>query len=700
MGDVGSKVAIVLIGAIVAILVTAGMTWMQSESTRKYLEIADKEPTQGQECALELRKIDEMRRTDPQEALTRSRKLLTVAKTQEERRAVERLLSELLITLFATEKKKKAFSICEALALEYQLSLGQGEYRARLSSEWNRVRIEWLKLAARDGDWTTAARLLGSLATEVSSGATTPSDFRQARLDYAKSILERWERTRKPSDPSSGADLLEAAAAASIGLGDKNPLVETLTRSFSSSVLTERADKYFSRANLPAASAFFEAAVRSGGKSTKAPDSLEAARAKLARCRLALGQAALSGHLPGLETEVIERLLLDAEDTTQLEVKLEATRSRLDLEITQSRKLMAAKKYEMAEAALRRAMGRVNELWFTRTRSERSDPLVGLPPGMAKQIQEANPGADRKRKLEAIHALITRGEYLPPEADAARATFTDLYTRWGIDELPRHRERAIARLRKVLRDHPESRSAALAVDGVRSEIRRADSASDFGALLELGGFYVSEASPTDGKAPFRNELKKALDRACERFRETQPMQRVFLLSLIADLFPEEPDGLLARKEAQKAGFLAIDKLPKNGVPMSSTTTPSGLSGLSIYRIDNDTPFPLLGFFKGPETFFVRIDPLRRKAVALKDGAYSLAVVATKSELGPYREEVKLSGETRTSRFPIVTTSGSSKSVGTDPLCRGLEGRSAQTDYSLVRIPDGVDRKRLELAINR
>jgi hypothetical protein len=116
--------------------------------------------------------------------------------------------------------------------------------------------------------------------------------------------------------------------------------------------------------------------------------------------------------------------------------------------------------------------------------------------------------------------------------------------------------------------------------------------------------------------------------------------------------------------------------------------PSGLPGHSVLQIENGTTYHLMLFFKGPETFYVQINPVRRGLIALTDGAYTMAVMGNSEELRPYRATHTYTQELVPSTFTIKT-----EGRGSDRWNIGNAGASGP--YSVLRVAPDLDRKKIE-----
>ncbi|MBI4859495.1 MAG: hypothetical protein HY815_04440 [Candidatus Riflebacteria bacterium] len=725
--EFGLRAIVGVAGIIVILLMTMGLYWLQDDATRRYMDNAGKAQA-PYEATPGLAELDRLRRSQPEAALDRCRKLAREGQTEEERRIASEMVPEILFDLFQRRRSQRRYDECEKLALEFRQGGANSSRAGAFTQAWRDLEVEWIGWAAAAGDRATADRLLADLRQAAASGGTPESLVKRARQGYLDGFVARWKRAGGLEDPGRGSGDLDAAAAVSMALGSRTALVDLLARSLETAELLKIGNARAAAGQNPAAILWLQAGISSPRAGRLDEPSLRAARHELARCRIAVARDVVAGRLPGLGVDEAERLVTEARGDPDPRGRPEALQVLLDLLLARARQRMQSGQYGAAEASLKRAVEQAKELWLARCALPGHDSWSTVPRELAERIEDEHPDGDRASMLSALGALVAKGTYTPPEADSIKAILPDLYARWGLAELEHDRETALARLRPVLRarqatvsgtarggpdgpvrsngppgfnvPRPSSggagepaaivgradRSGALVVEGLRNAIRKSGGANDFGALADLGGFYVAEASLPGGKDPFRDELKKWLDAACEHFRGKEPLHRVFLLSLVADLFPGEPAGAAARDEALAAGCAVLEKLSENPIPRSPLAGRSPVPGLSIYRIENGTAHHLMAFFKGVESFFVRLNPIRRGAVALKDGTYSVAVLVTREEVRPYRGDVTFAGEERRSTFYIRTVGGTGRF---QPLF-GEGSLAPRGDFELLRAPAGTD----------
>lgn len=351
--------------------------------------------------------------------------------------------------------------------------------------------------------------------------------------------------------------------------------------------------------------------------------------------------------------------------------------------------LLANQEHGAAERAYGSAQRAAQDLWQARAKVSGQGQWESLPISVRERVEDENPGAGLERRLQAVGALIASGDFLPPEAQAIEELLPDLHARWALASLDSRREEGLKRLRQVLHRTRSESIRTHARDSLRETIRRAFDATDFSAVLDLCAFYVADLVPAQGAKvdPFFTELKSSLEKAGEHFSASAPMKRIFVKSLLADLFGADPEGAAARQEVLDRGFSLIESLPTSEMSRATMLAPSGLPGRGIHRIDNATESHLMIFYKGPETFFARVNPMRRGSLVLKDGTYAVAVVVTQDAVRPFRGQLVFRTDAMHSRYYIEHSGGRSPDVG---WFQAPNGAPTQGEYTLLRVPTGTD----------
>ncbi|MBV9463209.1 MAG: hypothetical protein JO317_03175, partial [Verrucomicrobiae bacterium] len=248
-------------------------------------------------------------------------------------------------------------------------------------------------------------------------------------------------------------------------------------------------------------------------------------------------------------------------------------------------------------------------------------------------------------------------------------------------------EAAFEDLRPLIRQDPAGPRAQRIADALRKAIQEADRKKDFETLLNVTGFYVAEVGTPGSSDPFRETLRSILPKTAESMKASEPMKRIFLLSLIADVFAGEPEGERARQSAMDVGSKVMAGA-KEEQAKSDQVLPSNLGGLSVLSIDNATPYHMLVFYDGPEKFFVRFNPFRRGSVVLRDGKYTTGVIVTDASIEPYRSQSSHASEHQVSSYIIQSSNSPNRPAFGMPS-------QASGDYKLLRAPPDVEGLRVD-----
>ncbi len=346
-------------------------------------------------------------------------------------------------------------------------------------------------------------------------------------------------------------------------------------------------------------------------------------------------------------------------------------------------------------------------LWRRQAEADPAAAWATVPPEVARRIELGEGGADPTGRLAAAADLAARGVWTVPEAAPALAMAAVVRERSALAraesalhdlEWRRTREEALDTLREVLRLHPGSKAHALIKERLEGKLRSVGSsveyaagspeglgtqraAEDFEELSLCLGFYVAEFGPLAAKDPFRDFLRNTLGKAANLAGNTNPLTRVFFLSLLADALPDEEAGRSARVEALAKGLKIMADLPAHAPPAPQREAASLIPQHSAQCIENRTPYHMLVFVRGPEEFYVRLDPFRRGVVVLLDGEYDTAVIVAREEVRPYRGKRSYAGVTRMEGYHI-SRSG--------PDRPGEEGKVDVTgEFRLLRAPESA-----------
>lgn len=505
----------------------------------------------------------------------------------------------------------------------------------------------------------------------TASQAPDPEELRRKQLAAA---LEGWQKKRDSSD--AGLEPLVSAAAL-----DPMGVDVALQRVLHDAVPPERCKVTglrLAKSRPEAAMAFLHAAQRQA----KGRADLDSLAAALDEVRLANARAALAGRLPGVEPQHAGRFLDPLRHHQDPRLRADALALLLEIALVASRTAQDKKDYPLADDRMRDAADLVTKLWLARIAFD-ADPWRQVPAAVREDLEDDNPGATPEQLLQALEGHVRNHRWTPPEAEKLKAGMPRLLASWGVAELERQRESGLDRLRGALRSG-DAAAKQIAITGLQAACREALVKQDFAALVDLAGFMIAETS-MDAADPFRAELQKGLEASSAHFGGTSPRTRVFVLTLLADLLGE-PAGAAARAEALAMGEQLMSGLAARPADPEILRRPSGLPGYAVMRVENGTTFHLMLFFAGPEKFYVRMNPMRRGLLVMKDGAYTTAVMGNTEEVVPYRGAQTFASDVKDARYTVKQEGRGASSW------YSAYSASAYGPYTLLRVAAGADRK--------
>ncbi|MBI3722442.1 hypothetical protein HY251_00575, partial [bacterium] len=445
-------------------------------------------------------------------------------------------------------------------------------------------------------------------------------------------------------------------------------------------------DSYTKRRHGDIASRFYAAAKASGGAQASGLDEKEE-RAAFVSLRALADQA-----IRNVDFRAFERAEKDLRSIVagrgKEEIRFEALAILLVVQAEYGRHLLENDMFDRGEPMLHAAMHETAPLLLeARAKRPGADPWAKVSPAVVERT---------KKRLDALLALARSGEVVLPEAEPIQERLIELalelaapQTAVDRQQMDFHRERGLDILRRLLRRQRGTDAFERIITGLKDGIRRMhERHQDVSALNDLLAFYVAEVGSPGAEDPFRKELKEILEKTAESFAQSSPITRVFLLSLLADVLPDDPAGKTARDEAMAKGLEIIAKTKAQPLKAPSRKLPSGLSGLSVLCVENRTQYHLLVFLDGPERLYVRMNPFRRGTIVVKDGKYVNAVVVTKESIVPYKGELKLASEALCSGYSIVRVGKDGEPMGTPPDEISMDHVTGE--WSLLRTPPDVE----------
>jgi hypothetical protein len=607
---------------------------------------------------------------DTATGLLRARELFAAAPAASRDSAADTLVDAMNwhLNRLAREKRWKE---AEALAQEAEDTF-RGDARAATA------RRNWLQHAPAAGQATAEA------GDETGAARIWAGALDAAWIEFHGGIVVAYQKYAvKRSAKAQGGERarwLEEAASCHVEPRGWNDFVE--------SAMKEPADALLARseaslaARRPAAAlgwlnAAEQSATRAGGR-----DSAESAIRKRPAALLALCREIDAGRVRTVVREGLDRFWRDAADGSDPEVVLEtcegALRARLDTGLAWAR----AGQFDRADDRFRDVRHSDLRAWV-RAQAEAGRTPAGVPPEIEAKARAAARPEDPKSYARELARLADRGEWTPDHRkfDEVREVLPDMFARWG-EFLIRsgYTDVALEKFRFAIRHDPGAEPARRGVAALRAAIREAADKSDLSRLFAFAPFYVAEVGVDAGDA-FGGELLPAILRAANGFRESSPMKRILLLSLVCDAFPAASEAGPAAAEVLSVGLEAVRGAPEQQAP--HLELPSGLRDAAAVSVENATSQHILVFYDGPEKFFVRFNPYRKGTVILKTGSYLVGVVGTDDSTRPYHGKLTYGAATSFSQYVVVREGG-----GAEPETLGVA--SATGDYRIVRPLAGVN----------
>lgn len=610
--------------------------------------------------------LDRLLTDQPERAVSLCTSLLEKEQDPMGRARLERRLVRARARAFRKLSQQGRHAEAEAIArplLQSEVSLFEPEaheVRIRwadfLGSLWEKGKAEGLLLEAlRDARRVAFAQIVRRLEA------------------HGQDALAQWSEALARGDREPARKHLRRAAAALAHRSDL--LAEPLAKAFPLSRLLEQAQQHL--ADEPAlALAYATAAQRSasarGGRSS-APES-ERASALITDGTLALSRRVRNGDEPWVHPSVAIDLLDRIRAPVRRGPASSTDRARAPLQLTVSREKLAMD----SEVARRlRRMGLFDDARDAADRAlrQRSAELFESESQSATEAARARAGLIRKGEAQVTYPEALPAKLALPAIDAGRGLL-----RWRSLNT-REREAGEDILRTVLRENPVGEIANTIDDEVRSALLEASAENDFDALLRLSSFAIAELPPPSTGDAFGRHLRDGLSRAADFFRGREQMKYLFVRTLEADFFANEASGQKAGAEAVALAFELVSE--RSAEPMRATgpSAASGLPGLSVVAVDNATRYPLLAFYEGPERFFVRIHPVRRGTVVLKDGAYRVVVIVAAEDVLPHHGRAELKSQLTRAAYSIRRQENGQETA--------VEAAPPSGPYRLARAPEGM-----------
>lgn len=622
-------------------------------------------------------------RFNPEKAVELCRKIIADPTSPAEGQSAKDKLPALLGSAFENRMQHGKYDAAEPYFRELRSDFPGSKEELEARKRWLDYMANLACRAIGEKDYAKAEPFIDQVVNDPDVPA--PDFF----LDpYQHFLVEKWRQSVKAGKEDDAKAYILAATSINVGQNGAGNVANTLGQQAPPESLIPTGDELAAKGDPGAALTFFLAAEYAAGRSGRlklSPEDETSLDEKINGCRLALAlRARAAGKLTGqASAEDFYRGVIGAQRIGQ---RLDAAQGLMEVRLDKARKALDEKNYAGAVEENRHLLGEeACEVWALQCEKEGTDPFVDVTDEELKAVQQVRPkGREARQSAHILKALTRAGRYHPPlpEAESAWNALPEIQAKWGVSLLRSRTEDALSRLRGLLREFPTHPTTASIRSAIQTEIREARAAGRFEALVDLTSFYVSEIGPPESKDLFRSELFTCLKTASEHFKESEPMKRVFLLTLIADAFPGDPAAEPARKEAIEQAMKIAGQHPAKPNEAPEMTGPSGLEGLSYHRVFNDTGYYLLVFYDGPEKFFARLAPYRHGCAVMKDGKYTLGVAVTVENVVPYREDVACTGQSFMSAYVIHTE-------GEAPKAGDLSWASLTGAFTLLRAPPGT-----------
>lgn len=658
---------------------------------------------------------------DPQQALAQLEAILAQPKSPDETAQARELAPTVLNLAFHKSLKAKEHAAAKALLDRLQKEYPDHFQTRSTQDSWGRDLGERCRQAIKAGQEAQMNRLL----KEILEGAheKVNSHVFGELIEY---LTGKATAAHAAGKDAEAAQYLEQAARFLTAAGFGSPMARLLRQSkWDGGQLHALAEKWFAAGKAPLAIPLYHAAygaLNDGAWQGRPEDYQErqklqaAIETRLHEAYLKAGDELVAGQSTLVCTLPPQQVYREAINVSrQPEKRLEAMRKIMVVEerefgelaapvLAHSLATMATKQgleyeavnqiYSQAHEAQRAfndlAQRTGGMVWQESRRLPGFDPWVQADPAVKAQVWREFPAANQEEQRRQSLERIYRDASWPLPVEGiqdAEEKMCEVYARWGLLSCHSSRPEGLRMIRLALAHtrHPPLRDRL--AEQCQEFIRQNRKKKDFEGLYEFTVFYTGEFVEIRKDDPFRQELFGCLTEASKHFADRSAMKRIFVLSLLNEIYPETAEGRNALSEAIKLSFAAAAAQPDdtNGAPVVGRCP---LEGHAALAVDNDTEYHIMCFYEGAETFFVRIPPHRRGSLAMRNGAYKVAVISTSDSIRPYRGNFTANGEQRKSAYVIR------KSNERADAARGFGG-AAYGDYRLLRGPAGMENLKVD-----
>ncbi len=548
----------------------------------------------------------------------------------------------------------------------------------KAKEEWKRDRRYAAEAAGRKGDFASAERLFREC-------------LKDAGGDVGWDLIREWQKLlvvkAKKADVAAGEKDIEEAASWHVQPRSHTEFARELSAR-GSAPLMEKAKALLAAGRAEAALGFAQAA-QMASLQERSREGAEAAEALQADCVLIIARKLRAGPVatvpayaeenfweavvhfaraPALRAEGLEGLAIARRD-----VALAALRGG---------------DYDRADSLFRQTLlFTLTDWWMARGDADPAfDVFAGFPAELEPEIEKEAAGNKHPGiRRECLRRLMHDGRWTAPHpaADSIRAALPELYSKMGAKLIADRRYgEAEWRLRGAIRADPKGPAAMACVAALEEGVRKAAAAKDLAALVWLTGFYVAELGPP--RAAFAEEFRKAVLSAADGL-SARPIQRIFMLSVLCDAFPDSKDAAAAREEILSKGLEFAKKAPEQSGD-GGLEAATGMKDVAAASIENATPYHIFVFYEGPERFFARLNPFRKGTILMRPGAYVVGVVAPDESIRPFHAKRSIAERTYWAEYVVVQDGekgrdllGSGSVTGEYRLLRGLPGVNADVE---------------------
>lgn len=659
----------------VACLLVGGLFYWQirranNAAVREMVESRETLPSAPEQRFSRLAKVEAAERAGSvDEALAQCRQILSAAQDAAEKDEAAKVMARLLRAVFRQVSQKGDLDAAEPLWKEIVAMSAEG---TRDIASWD-LR-SWAGREIGAGNLAAGRRLVAMDLLRPSSRDDIPG------LDLLRAwrtllLKERAAALAGGKNAEAESFFLEAAAL--------SPWEEELARSLASAPLAElmaTGRRLLDAKKHGAALAYFNAAWNVPGGWTEGREAIPELRGQ---CWWGLAQEAeAAGNLDAIllnsAVSFLERV--EGERAAEAQARMAAIIEK------QADKAAAAKEFSRADSLLSQASGKAEEAWRRRAFGRPPDLWTGVDTEVALRLQKGF-AAGIPQSNELSRLVMNDKDAASPLLECKRlaAKREGLGLDWAVNELPRNLENGLRMLRAVLRVRTDAMAKAQADLAVRNALKAAVAKRDLSQMVDLAAFQLSELGAPPKGDPFRQTILSGLEAAAKELEEKSPNRRVFILTLLAEGFPDEPAGHAAQEQAVAQGLKLVQGLGESsagGQPRGA----SGLPGLSVVSIENSTEHHILIFYDGPERFFLRLNPYRRGSAVLRDGSYAMGVMASADEIVPYRAKPGYAGQRTAYRFIIER-----RAYGGSASTNNRWSAPASGDWTVLRSPPGLPR---------